>query len=208
VVVDRAADVLVLVVVLGATLPFIDVSRWVRNLALAALVLAALVAGSLAAARWYAHHSRRGRARAAPGAVRRSFLGRQLSGLVRGAARSLGPRDVPAVALLSALAWSAWACGAWLVASAVGLSLSPLELAFMTAVMNLGVALPSSPGFIGTYQWLAVAGLGLFEVGRTDAFAFSVLMHAVWFVPTTLAGVALAVWTAAPSTGLAARNAA
>jgi uncharacterized membrane protein YbhN (UPF0104 family) len=115
---------------------------------------------------------------------------------------------VPVVALLSALAWSAWAGGAWLVASAVGLSLSPLELAFITAVMNLGVALPSSPGFIGTYQWLAVAGLGLFDVGRTDAFAFSVLMHAVWFVPTTLAGVALAVWTAAPSTGLAARNAA
>ena len=38
----------------------------------------------------------------------------------------------------------------------------------MTAVINLGVAIPSSPGFIGTYQWLGVSALALFDV-RTEA---------------------------------------
>jgi uncharacterized membrane protein YbhN (UPF0104 family) len=58
-------------------------------------------------------------------------------------------------------------------------------------VLNLGVAIPSSPGFIGTYQWLGVSALGNLGVGHADAFAFSVLMHATWFIPTTVAGGAL-----------------
>ena len=61
----------------------------------------------------------------------------------------------------------------------------------VTAVINLGVAIPSSPGFIGTYQWLAVSSLALFGVGATEALAFGVLMQAVWYVPTTLVGGAL-----------------
>jgi hypothetical protein len=38
-----------------------------------------------------------------------------------------------------------------------------------------------------------VSGLGLFDVGASQAFAFSLLLQAVWFVPTTLVGVPLAV---------------
>ena len=48
-----------------------------------------------------------------------------------------------------------------------------------------------SPGFIGTYQWLCVTSLALFGVGGNPAFAFSILLHALWFVPTTLAGLAI-----------------
>ena len=54
--------------------------------------------------------------------------------------------------------------------------------------MNLGVAIPSSPGFIGTYQWLAVSALGLLGVARIEALAFGILMHATWYVPTLVIG--------------------
>ena len=53
------------------------------------------------------------------------------------------------------------------------------------------MAIPSSPGFVGTYQWLAVSSLGLFDVERQDALAFSLLLHASWYVPTTIVGGAL-----------------
>ena len=66
-----------------------------------------------------------------------------------------------------------------------------MEAIFVTAVINLGVAIPSSPGFIGTYQWLGVSALALFDVGANEALAFSILMHAVWYVPTLLVGGAL-----------------
>jgi uncharacterized membrane protein YbhN (UPF0104 family) len=58
-------------------------------------------------------------------------------------------------------------------------------------VVNLGVAIPSSPGFVGTYQWLCVSTLALVAIPRPQAFAFSVISHAAWFIPTSLAGVAL-----------------
>lgn len=67
------------------------------------------------------------------------------------------------------------------------------EVAFLAAIVNLGVAIPSSPGFVGTYQWLCVSSLALLDVAREEGFAFSVLLHASWFVPSTAAGLALLV---------------
>ena len=87
---------------------------------------------------------------------------------------------------------------AWLVASWLGRA-HPLEVLLVTAVPNPGVAIPSSPGFIGTYQWLGVAALGNLGVGHADAFAFSVLMHAAWYLPTTFAGVVLALRKVPPA---------
>ena len=58
----------------------------------------------------------------------------------------------------------------------------------MTSALALGVAIPSSPGYIGTYQWLGVAALGLLDIPVEQALAFSILMQASWYVPTTLAG--------------------
>jgi uncharacterized protein (TIRG00374 family) len=194
VVVDRAADVLFLVSVLTITFVFLDHPRWLENLVILALVGGLVLGGLLLLARWYSHHSHRGRDRAHLGVGERSFLRRQASGLVRGVATALDPRDLPRIVGLTAVAWSFWAAGAWLVASSLGISLSPLEVAFTTAVINLGTAIPASPGFVGTYQWLAVAALGMFSVSRTDAFAFSILLQAAWYVPTTLIGVGLAGW--------------
>ena len=68
-----------------------------------------------------------------------------------------------------------------------------VELVFVTAVINLGVVIPSSPGFIGTYQWLAVSALGVVGVDGEVAIAFSLLMQAVWFIPTTLVGGVIAI---------------
>ena len=63
----------------------------------------------------------------------------------------------------------------------------------MTAALNLGVAIPSSPGFVGTYQWLGVAALGVFGFAGEAGLAFAIVMQAVWYVPTTLVGAVLLV---------------
>ncbi len=106
-------------------------------------------------------------------------------------AEPLGRVRALALACLSLATWTAWALGAWLVARSVGVDITPIEAVFLTAVINLGVAVPSSPGFIGTYQWLGVNALALLEVGTEQALAFAILMHAAWYVPTTLVGGAL-----------------
>jgi uncharacterized protein (TIRG00374 family) len=184
VVVDRAADVLVLLAALGSSLLFVghDVP-WLTRIDLGATVVGVtLVLGLLGARFWV---------RRRPDRVTTSRVGRLVSGILAGVADTVNRRDAPVVAALSAAAWGVWALGAWSIAAAVGIPLSPLEVIFVMAVVNLGVAIPSSPGFVGTYQWLCVASLGLLGVDGERAFAFSVILHAAWFVPTTIAGAAL-----------------
>jgi len=181
--VDRGLDVVTLVAALALTYPAVHHASWLNRLWIVGVVFGVVVVMLFVTARIYA---RRGRV---------SPAGR-LRGLLADVARETGSRlsgwRGVSIAMLSALAWSTWALSAWLVTSSLGIGLTPIEVVFVTAVLNLGVAIPSSPGFIGTYQWLAVSALGVLGVAHADAFAFSVLMHAVWFVPTTVAGAVLA----------------
>ena len=190
VVVDRGFDVVTLVAMLGLTYPFVPHPRWLNDFWIVGGSLGVVVSIVFIAATVYA---REGTASAARG------MRAWLAGVARGAGSVLRGRLVLRIAARSALAWTAWACSAWLVASSLGIALTPLEVLFVTAVLNLGVAIPSSPGFIGTYQWLGVAALGNLGVGHADAFAFSVLLHAVWYLPTTFAGVVLALRKVPPA---------
>jgi uncharacterized protein (TIRG00374 family) len=192
VVVDRASDVFVLLALLVATYPFTPRRTWIDRVFVASLVVTALIAAGLVATRLYvAHRARDGRT--LPLSVRLSWPGRQLSGLIRGTAAVVRPSDLAVATALSAAAWALWTVALWLVADALGIDLALWQAAFMTGLVNLGTAVPSSPGFVGTYQWLCVSGLGLFDVGASRAFAFSLVLQAAWFVPTTALGVPLAV---------------
>ena len=100
----------------------------------------------------------------------------------------LGRRRMAVALLLSVLAWSIWAASASLVCASLGIDVSAVDVLFVTATINLGVVIPSSPGFVGTYQWLSVTALGALGTGAEAALAFAILMQAVWFVPTTIVG--------------------
>jgi uncharacterized membrane protein YbhN (UPF0104 family) len=192
VVVDRACDVFVLLALLIATYPFTPRRTWIDRVYIASLVVTAIIAAGLVAARLYvAHRARDGRT--LPLSMRLSWPGRQVSGLIRGTAAVVGPADLAVAVALSAAAWVLWTAGLWLVADSLGVDVALWQAAFMTGLVNLGTAVPSSPGFVGTYQWLCVSGLGLFGVGASQAFAFSLVLQAAWFVPTTAVGVPLAV---------------
>lgn len=180
--VDRGLDVFVLAAGLAATYPAMHHAAWLDRVVLSAAVLCLLLTVVSGCAYVYARR-RRGR--------ESGRLSRLVADTTRAAGEMLRGRRIVGALLLSVVAWTAWTLSAALVARSLGLHLGLMELAFTTAVINLGVAIPSSPGFIGTYQWLAVSTLGVIGVGHVEAFAFSVLMHAVWFVPTTLAGAAL-----------------
>ena len=201
VLVDRAFDLFALVVFLVVSLPFVTEERWLERIVVGGVVGLAVLALLLLFARVYTR--RRSRERRA----RRGLLRRVARDTVEGLAVPLGPRLVTVATLLSFAAWVAWGAAAWLVARSVGIELSLLETAFVAAVMNLGVAIPSSPGFVGTYQWLAVASLSLFDVPREEALAFAILMQAVWYVPTTVVGGALIVRRFARRRRVAARAA-
>lgn len=63
------------------------------------------------------------------------------------------------------------------------------ELLILTGIINLGIMIPSSPGNIGTFQFVCIKGLSLFNIDKDIGFSFSVLFHSLWYIPTTLMGV-------------------
>ena len=64
-----------------------------------------------------------------------------------------------------------------------------LWAAFSVAVGSLGVAVPSTPGYIGVFEFATVTALGLFSISESDAFAYALVSHALYLVVTVLLGL-------------------
>jgi glycosyltransferase 2 family protein len=181
VVFDRGADVVALVGLLAVSLPFTVHPAWLLRIVIGGVVLAVILVGALIAAHVVARvHRRAERVRSRARRVARDLLD--------GLAQPPSPARIATALALSFVAWGIWTLGAWLVARSLGIELGVFDALLVAAVVNLGVAIPSSPGFIGTYQWLCVSTLSLLDIGRNKALAFSILLHASWFVPSTIAG--------------------
>ena len=187
VVLDRGFDILALAVFLLASLPFVTDAGWVDRIVLGTFLVLVVLVAAVAAARAYTRRRPRGRRR------HRGLPRRFLRDTLEGLSELLSPARAVACTALSLTAWSAWALSAMLAARSVGIELTAVEAVFVTAALNLGVAIPSSPGFVGTYQWLGVAALGVFGFGAEAGLAFAIVMQAVWYVPTTLVGAGLLV---------------
>lgn len=185
VVVDRVADVVFFAAAFGVTVWVSPTPGWVRwvgagGAVLTVALVAALVAVGLVMRR---------RGPDAPAGRVTRHLGALGEGLR--CVRTVG--GIVRALVITAAAWGVWMVGAWLLADALGIRLSAAEVVFTTALLGLGSAVPSAPGFIGTYHWIAASALGLFGVGGADALAFAVLLHAAWFIPTTIVGAVLMV---------------
>jgi glycosyltransferase 2 family protein len=63
----------------------------------------------------------------------------------------------------------------------------------LQGVVAIGVAIPSSPGFFGLFEYASRAGLGLYGVAAASAVSFAVGIHIGWFIPITAIGL----WTLA-----------
>jgi uncharacterized protein (TIRG00374 family) len=183
VVLDRICDVVTLVVFFGIGLQAVASADWLVRLAIGAVLAVVVIAVALVLARVYADRIER-RARDRP----RGRLVQILLDTLEMLGEPIGRRRAATWIGLSVCTWSLSSLAAALVARSVGIELSPLEAVFVTSALALGVAIPSSPGYIGTYQWLGVAALGLLDVQDEQALAFAILMQASWYVPTTLFG--------------------
>ena len=175
--VDRSMDVVTIFVLLLISLPFVEKPDWLVNLVIVTGVLTLAAAATKGLAR-----------------TDRSWVRHQLSGIIRGLSVLSRPRDFSAALGLSFIGWGCAIFAGWLVAMAVGIHLNAASIIFVIGVISLGSAIPSSPGMIGTYQWLAVMSMAVVGVGGADALAFSVLSQATLYIPVTLSGPFTAWW--------------
>jgi glycosyltransferase 2 family protein len=57
------------------------------------------------------------------------------------------------------------------------------------AAATLATLLPSSPGYVGTFDYFATLGLTAYRSPAAGATAFALLTHLVLWLPITLAGL-------------------
>lgn len=92
-------------------------------------------------------------------------------------------------AALTLVVWVSDAVGLMVAARAVSLVLSfPMAMLLLTG-LGLGSALPSTPGYVGIYQFVAVTVLAPLGIAKAPALAFILLVQAMGYVVTLLLGL-------------------
>jgi uncharacterized protein (TIRG00374 family) len=103
------------------------------------------------------------------------------------------PGRVAGFLSLTAVIWCIDATGAVFVGRAMGLELHIPWAFLLITGLGLGSALPSTPGYVGIYQFVAVSVLMPFGIARTDAIAYILLLQASSYVVITIWGL-LGLW--------------
>lgn len=103
-------------------------------------------------------------------------------------------RHLAVVMGLSILIWLVVVIGVQVAFLALGLTLPLMASIVLVTIVSLGVMLPSSPGFIGTFQFFTVTSLALFGVSESQGFSFSLVYHAMQYFPITAMGLAYLWW--------------
>lgn len=100
------------------------------------------------------------------------------------------PRQTAHVLVWSFAVWLVNALSYWLAFEAFRLRALPLTAAFvLQGIVALGVAIPSSPGWIGVFELACVAALALYGIPKEAAVSFAIGVHMAWFVPITALGL-------------------
>lgn len=105
------------------------------------------------------------------------------------------PKRAAAFILLTSLIWVIDAVGIIIMANALHLQFTFTESFLLLASLGLSSAIPSTPGYIGVYQFVAVMVLQPFGIPNTIAVAFIVFLQAMNILIVTFWG-GLAIWRA------------
>jgi uncharacterized protein (TIRG00374 family) len=207
VVAEKLVDLAALGLVTLIAVPFAPLPPWLRTSALR--LTAILLVGGLLVATVSVHMPR---VRALWRWIARTFvpvdpnrLEKQFDLAVAGFAPLRRPAVLLRVGAWSAAIWCLMIATNYVLFFALPLQPSWVEATVMLLVLNLGVAVPSTPGKFGVFPALANVTLGLFGVSREAAFSYGALLYLVVIVPQLgLAGIFA--WQELSGLRLAARS--
>jgi uncharacterized protein (TIRG00374 family) len=103
------------------------------------------------------------------------------------------PRMALAVAYYSLLIWCFEAAMFACVLPAFSLRLALAPAAVTMAITNVGILIPSSPGFIGSFEYFCTRALQAQDVPHETALGYALIVHLAFFVPVTLWGAGV-IW--------------
>jgi len=187
VVVERVVDTVVLVGIGAAAILVLNVRGVVVSAILIGVAIAALLCVALAVA--LAAHRLPGAGKAA------AFLGRWprvvgvATRLREGLRVAALPRTVAAAAILSVAAWSCTVVAVLAVGQSLGIELTVGEGALLAAGTNLATAIPSGPGYLGTFEYAGQSIALAFGLAASVGLALALLIHVLTIAVSSIGGV-------------------
>ncbi len=98
-------------------------------------------------------------------------------------------RDVLMIFVTSLVIWLLETVKYWFVMHAFPFEVSFYALMLMNGVVNLATTIPSSPGYVGTFDAPGIAILEAFGVNRAIATGYTLVLHAALWFPITALGL-------------------
>jgi glycosyltransferase 2 family protein len=137
-------------------------------------------------------------------------MSQRADAFVQGLHALRGGSVVAGLLAYSVVIWAVEATFYLLIVRAFGVSLPATSLALapllMLVVVNLGIMLPSAPGYVGTFQFFGVLALSVFGVQHEVALSAAIVAHGVQYVLVTGVGL-LFFWRANLTFGALTRSA-
>jgi uncharacterized protein (TIRG00374 family) len=104
------------------------------------------------------------------------------------------PRGAVAIVAYSVVAWVLEAGMFLAVLPVFSLPLSPATAVVAMSVTNLGILVPSSPGYVGPFHFFCSQAIASQGVASATAMGYAVLVHLTFYVPVTLWGAIAILW--------------
>lgn len=99
------------------------------------------------------------------------------------------PREMLTILLTTVLIWLGETLKYWFVMHAFPFDVPFTVLMLMTAVVNLFTTIPSTPGYVGTFDAPGIAVLTQFGVPQAIASGYTVVLHVALWLPITALGI-------------------
>lgn len=100
-----------------------------------------------------------------------------------------GPSQLFAVIFYSFTLWCLTVFQIYVVGLSMGLSLPFWAPFFILVILCFSVAIPSAPGYIGTFHLASQYGLMFYGFSKEKALSMAIVLHAAGFIPTIILGL-------------------
>ncbi|KPL82768.1 hypothetical protein SE15_11945 [Thermanaerothrix daxensis] len=192
VVIERILDLAFAALLLLSTLPLVVGMAWARTVSwltlgvilLVLLILTQIAQHQEAALRFFEKVTQRWRWR-----ILQEVVLPQVRTLIEGLGALRSPASLWKVMFWIAVSWGLAVCNYYLMLLPIAPHARFWWGAFADGVLAMGIALPSAPAALGTFEAALVGALALLGVESTPALAYAITLHFLQFIMTGVLGV-------------------
>ena len=183
--IERTFDVLSLVLLLFASVPWLPPVAWLRGAAfLGGVVLVGIGVVAVAVAVWHDRPLQPlARALGRLPFVPPGYVDRAPGEFVLGLAGLLRPRVALGAFAWTTASWMLLGISYWCAMLAFDLGLSPLAGELVVIGIGLALILPSSPAAIGVFEAATVVVVGAYGIEDSTALSYALVLHLLNVVP-------------------------